>query len=69
MTPMAAAAIGYGDGGQCGLVGWGRSVNKDNASTKATTTMTMSMERTLTTKERDGNQIPPGDTAQMNRYQ
>ncbi len=40
-------------------------VDKVNASTKATILMTSA--RLSTTKEMDGNHIPPGDAAQKNR--
>jgi hypothetical protein len=54
--------------GQCRQVGRGQHVNKDDVSTKALTTMMTRMERTLSTKERDGNFIHPGDPAQRNGY-
>jgi hypothetical protein len=55
--------------GQRGHLGRGQRVNKDNASIKATTMMTITMDRTSKTKERDGNLIPPSDAVQRNRYQ
>jgi hypothetical protein len=63
---MLAAMVMAGEHGQ---VRWVQQVNEDDVSTKATTMITMTMERTLTTKERGGNLTPPGDAAQRKRYQ
>ena len=46
-----------------GQVGWKQCVDKDDASMM---TLMIMMVRTSTTKERDGNLLPPGDAAQRN---
>jgi hypothetical protein len=52
--------------GQCGQVGQGQRVDKYDACVNEGYDNNDDA-RTLMTKERDGNLIPPGDAAQRNR--